>query len=174
MLVSRDVNATVSCSHCASAGPEQASGSGTADQGGRVREARGRRVQAAGTAAWVLRHGRIPGHIQPETGNHRPHRSEDPQRAVRYRTEVDDSSFSFFKWWNFLFWGIFYFYWKVVSKDTNLSHTLSPGCYTFQSICLLTITSREMFYWKYVCVNPEMLQYHEKTFFFISNECVQL
>lgn len=69
-----------------SAGPEQAPGSGPADQGGRVGETRGRRLQAAGAAGRVLRHGRVPGHLQPEAGNHRPHRSEDPQRAVRYQT----------------------------------------------------------------------------------------
>lgn len=68
-----------------SAGPEQAAGSGPAEQGGRVGEARGRRLQAAGAAGRVRRHGRIPGHLQPEAGNHRPHRPEDPQRAVGYR-----------------------------------------------------------------------------------------
>lgn len=53
-----------------SPGSEQASGSGPSDQDGRVGEACGRGLQAAGKTAGVQRHGRIPGHFQPETGNH--------------------------------------------------------------------------------------------------------
>lgn len=109
---------------CFSAGPEQTSGSGAAVQSGRVREAGGWRLQAAGTAAWVLRHGRIPGHLHPETGNHRPHRSEDPQRAVRYQKDggdwpsvVDDSSTLFFiRIW---LWDASAFYWKIVAIETK-------------------------------------------------------
>lgn len=88
MLVWWDSGYHAACCHCVSAGPEQASGSRPADQGGRVREARGRRLQAASTTGRVLRHGRLPGHLQPETGNHRPNRPEDPQGAVRYQTDV--------------------------------------------------------------------------------------
>lgn len=82
------VHLSPSCCHSVPAGPEQASGSGPADQGGRVRQTRGGRLQAAGAANRVLRHGGIPGHLQPETGNHRPHRPEDPKGAVRYRPSV--------------------------------------------------------------------------------------